>query len=215
MVLDVDVSGFAPPDESRVRDYLARFADDGFHLADLERICRADLPGYNGLVTPRPVAGRARLVTVLELAHPAAFTIAHELAHVSDIAVRHDETLDHIAGRHPTHWHLAHRLSSEYYANRIACRFCGDDDIFPAFQNDRVGMVAAARKGDWAHVLINYALLLGIFHGLGREDVEPLELLPAADELPENVLRGISGFRNSAAAFFAEYRALADEETSF
>jgi hypothetical protein len=205
MVLMVDVTGFAPPDESLVRDYLARFADDGFQLGDLERISRADLPGFNGLVTPRLVPGRPRLVSVLELALPAAFTIAHELAHVADIAVRHAETLDHLAGRHPTHWHLAHRLSSEYYANRIACRFCGDEEIFPAFTNDRIGMVAAARKGDWAHVLINYAMLLGIFHGLGREDVEPLELLPAADDLPEEVLRGIGGFRNNAAAFFAEY----------
>lgn len=203
----VEVTGFAAPEEALVRDTLERFADDGFQLADLERIVKADLPGYNGLVTPRAVPGRPRLVTVLELALPVAFTVAHELAHVSDIAVRQAETVDHIAARHPKNWHMAHRMTSEYYANRIASRYCSDDEIFPAFQNDRIGMVVAARAADWANLLINYALLLGIFHGLGREDVEPLELLPSTDDLPDIVVRGISAFRRSAPAFFAEYGA--------
>lgn len=201
----VEVCGFAPPEESLIRDYLRRFSDDGFLLCDLDRVAKADLPGYNGLVTPRAIPGRPRLVTTLELALPVAFTVAHELAHVSDIAVRQADTVEHIAGRHGNNWHMAHRMTSEYYANRIASRYCSDEEIFPAFQNDRIGMVVAARNGDWANFLINYALLLGIFHGLGREDVEPLELLPSADDLPDIVAQGMSAFRRSAAPFFAEY----------
>ncbi|CAA7626450.1 hypothetical protein [Magnetospirillum sp. UT-4] len=204
--MQVEVTGFAVPEEAEVRDFLARFADGGFRLDDLERVAKAVLPGYCGLVTPRAVAGRRRLVTVLELEGLQPFTLAHELAHVSDIAVRQGETRMHIAARRSKAWHLAHRMTSEYYANRVACRFCADDEaVFPAFQNDRIGLIAAARQSDWAHLLINYALLLGIFHGLGREDVEPLDFLPAGTSLPPRILSAIHAFRADAPAFWADY----------
>jgi hypothetical protein len=142
-------------------------------------------------------------VLYLATAHP--FTMAHELAHVADIALRHDETVVHLSAAMPHAWHLAHRMSSEYFANRIATRYCADAEIFPAFQNDRLGLVKAVRAGQWADALINYAMLLGIFHGLGRLDVEPLELLPDADldRLTPAVLEGMAGFRNEADGFFA------------
>ncbi|MBC7908007.1 MAG: hypothetical protein H7Y60_14860, partial [Rhodospirillaceae bacterium] len=130
-----------------------------------------------------------------------------ELAHVADIAVRQQETKDHISASMPDTWHLAHRLSSEYYANRVATGYCTDGEIFPAFQNDRIGMIAAAIKDEWADFLINYAMLLGIFHGLGRLDIEPLELLPDSqtDRLPDPVIRGMSAFRRQADEFFRNY----------
>lgn len=202
---DIEVTGFPPEEEALVRRLHARLTADGFALGELERIEKRAMPGYNGLVEPELPEGETRLRTTLYLSLAAPFTIAHELAHASDIAVRHDETLDHMGAAMPLPWHLGHRMTSEYYANRVASRYCSDDEIFPAFQNDRIGMVAAARDGDWAGVLINYALLLGIFHGLGRLDVEPLELMPDPEILPDSALSGTAGFRREADAFFSHY----------
>lgn len=203
----VDVVGFEPDEEAQVRRLHACFLAEGFHLAELERIEKREMAGLNGLVEPRLDGRKKRLKTILYLALPVPFTIAHELAHVADIAVRQQETKEHLAAARPKSWHLAHRLSSEYYANRIATHYCTDPEIFPAFQNDRIGMIAAAKRGDWAHVLINYAMLLGIFHGLERLDVEPLELLPDpyTDRLPDRVVDAIATFRNEADAFFQSH----------
>jgi|AGTN01.1.fsa_nt_gi hypothetical protein len=201
----IEVRGFTAGEEALVRRLHGRLKADGFALDELERIEKRDMPGYNGLVEPELPEGGTRLRTTLYLAVAAPFTIAHELAHASDIAVRHDETLDHIGAAMPMPWHMAHRMTSEYYANRIASLYCGDEEIFPAFQNDRIGMIAAAQAGDWAGALINYALLLGIFHGLGRLDVEPLELMPDPEILPEAALSGAAGFRREADIFFTHY----------
>jgi hypothetical protein len=203
----IEVVGFDDGEEALVRLLHGRFLADGFRLGELDRIEKRAMPGYNGLVEPYLPEGGQRLRTTLYLALPMAFTIAHELAHVADIAVRHDETRIHIAANEPDHWHLAHRLSSEYYANRVATGFCTDEEIFPAFQNDRIGMIGAAIKAEWHNFLINYAMLLGIFHGLGRLDIEPLELLPDQhhDGLPKAVIRGMAAFRREADCFFQSY----------
>jgi hypothetical protein len=203
----VAVIGFEPEDKAAVGRLYGRMAADGLPLAELSRIEYRPMDGYNGLVEPVLPHGGDRLHCVLYLAQPLPFTIAHELAHVADIATRHDETLEHLAAGQSNAWHLAHRMTSEYFANRVATRYCTDPEIFPAFQNDRLGLIGAARDGDWVGVLINYAMLLGIFHGLGRLDIEPLELLPDAylDALPPSVIDGMAVFRGDADPFFQDY----------
>lgn len=200
----VAVSGLAAADEAALRHLMARMAKDGLPLGGLSRVEWRRMEGYNGLVEPAVLDDSDRLHCVLYLATNAPFTMAHELAHVADIALRPDETRDHLGGAMSHAWHMAHRMSSEYFANRVATRYCSDDEIFPAFQNDRAGLVKGARDRQWHQVLINYAMLLGIFHGLDRLDVEPLELLPDAylDRLPEAVVEGMAGFRNEADEFF-------------
>ncbi|HLO77458.1 MAG TPA: hypothetical protein VK196_13465 [Magnetospirillum sp.] len=200
----VAVIGLTQGDEAVLRGLYRRMADDGLPLDGLARVEWRRMDGYNGLVKPARLDDSDRLHCVLYLATAAPFTIAHELAHVADIALRHDETLEHLSGTMSKAWHLAHRMSSEYFANRVATRYCVDAEIFPAFQNDRMGLIKGARDGAWADVLINYAMLLGIFHGLDRLDVEPLELLPDQylDGLPDSVLDGMAGFRNEADQFF-------------
>lgn len=198
------VIGLTERDEAVLRRLMATMSADGLPLDSLARVEWRAMHGYNGLVEPARLDESDRLHCVLYLATAAPFTMAHELAHVADIALRHDETLVHLSGEMSNAWHLAHRMSSEYFANRVATRYCDDDEIFPAFQNDRLGLIKSTRAGDWAGALINYAMLLGIFHGLGRLDVEPLELLPDADldHLPPAVLEGMAGFRNEADGFF-------------
>lgn len=200
----VTVIGLTAGDEATLRRLMARMAADGLPLDGLARVEWRAMDGYNGLVEPARLDERDRLHCVLYLATGAAFTMAHELAHVADIALRHDETVEHLSGAMSHAWHMAHRMSSEYFANRTAAHYCSDPEIFPAFQNDRVGLIKGVRAGLWADALINYAMLLGIFHGLDRLDVEPLELLPDADLdlLPQAVLDGMAGFRNEADSFF-------------
>lgn len=200
----VAVSGLTAQDEETLRRLVSRMRADGLPLDGLARVEWRAMDGYNGLVEPARLDESDRLHCVLYLATGAAFTMAHELAHVADIALRHDETVEHLSGAMSHAWHMAHRMSSEYFANRTATRYCVDEEIFPAFQNDRAGLVKGVRAGQWADALINYAMLLGIFHGLGRLDVEPLELLPDADldRLPQAVLEGMAGFRNEADRFF-------------
>lgn len=200
----VAVIGLAEGDEAVLHRLVARMSADGLPLDGLARVEWREMDGYNGLVEPDRLDESDRLHCVLYLATGAPFTIAHELAHVADIALRHDETVTHLGGGMSHAWHLAHRMSSEYFANRVATRYCVDSEIFPAFQNDRIGLISGCRAGQWADALINYAMLLAIFHGLDRLDVEPLELLPDADldRLPPAVLEGMAGFRNEADAFF-------------
>lgn len=202
----VAVIGLTEADEAVLRSLMRRMVADGLPLDGLARVEWRAMDEYNGLVEPARLDERDRLHCVLYLATNAPFTIAHELAHVVDIALRHDETLDHLGGAMPHAWHLAHRMSSEYFANRIATAYCVDPEIFPAFQNDRLGLIKGAREAQWADLLINYAMLLGIFHGLERQDVEPLELLPDTylETLPEAVLDGMAGFRREADALFRD-----------
>lgn len=200
----VAVIGLTTQDEATLRRLIARMQADGLPLDGLARVEWRAMEGYNGLVEPARLDESDRLHCVLSLATGAPFTIAHELAHVADIALRHDETVEHLSGAMSHAWHMAHRMSSEYFANRTATRYCTDEEIFPAFQNDRVGLVKGVRAANWADALVNYAMLLGIFHGLDRLDVEPLELLPETDLdlLPPAVLDGMAGFRNEADRFF-------------
>lgn len=193
-----DFIGFTVSETEMIIDFMDRFATDGHSLVDLELVEKTQMPGYCGLVVPKPTpCGRDLSVTLL-LTSCDRFTIAHELAHVADIAVRRQETLDHIAWRMPDQWQLAHRMSSEYYANRTACRYVDEAAVFPVFQTDRAALVGAADRGDWITFLISYALLLGLFHGLDRTDCEPLRLVAGEHQLPAAVRSGIDGFRVAA-----------------
>jgi hypothetical protein len=53
--------------------------------------------------------------------------------------------------------------------------------------------------------VIHHALLLGIFHGMGRTDCDPIKLLPADTVLPEIVRHGMDGFKSRGEEFFDGY----------
>lgn len=200
----VKVEGFTTGEEHVIKGMMARFHDANHSLCELRAVLKADIPGYNGKVEPRRIGADALEMDML-LASCSPFTVAHELAHVSDISVRRQETFDNLSLAMPTGWHLAHRMTSEYYANRVACLHADEAQIFEAFQSDCNGMKAAALEKDWASFLIYYSLLLGIMHGMDRMDVEPLKLLRATLVLPETVINGIEGFRTQSVEFFDGY----------
>jgi hypothetical protein len=206
----IEFVGFNRDEVTLIRDFVGRFRADEHSMAELARVERFSLPGYLGRVVPQPSPCGLKLPTTVFLAACRPFTIAHELAHVSDIAVRRQETLDHMAERMPAPWHLSHRMSSEYYANRIASGYVGEDEVFKAFTGDLNGMRLAAVENDWASFLIYYALLLGIFHGLGRFDCDPVRPLDPAPYIPEAVREGMNAFRDNAVDFFAEFREAAE-----
>lgn len=195
--------GFNSGERGLILALVEQFSADGHRLEELVGIERADMPGYNGRVVPRPAAAGGGFDVTMYLACCAPFTIAHELAHISDIRERRDETHDHLSRRMPASWHLAHRMSSEYTANRLACGHVGEDAVFAAFTTDRLGLLAAWKRGDWASALVGYALVLGLFHGLGRHDCDPLRLLPEGATLPTKVTEGVAAFRDTAAAGYA------------
>ena len=198
----VKVVGFTIHEEQVIKGMMSRFGADNYSLAGLRHIAKTEMPGYNGKVIPARVGLDDRIEMTMYLSSCSPFTVAHELAHVADISVRRKETLDNLSHAMPTHWHLAHRMSSEYYANRVACDYSEEPHIFEAFQNDVNGLKVAAFQNDWASFLIYYSLLLGIMHGMKRHDVEPLKLLKDAHVLPDSVIRGIEGFKAQAAEFF-------------
>ena len=202
----IEFIGFNRDEETLIKDFVGRFRADERRMCELSRVERFSLPGYLGRVVPAPSPCGLKLPTTVYLAACKPFTIAHELAHVSDIAVRRQETLDHMAERMPAPWHLAHRMSSEYYANRVACGYVSEDEVFSAFTGDLNGMRIAAKEDDWGSFLIYYALLLGIFHGLGRTDCDPVKPLEPAPYIPEAVREGMNAFRADAVNFFTEFR---------
>lgn len=203
----VKVLGFTNQEEAVIKGLMARFGENNYRLCGLRHIAKTEMPGYNGKVVPAKVGLDDRIEMSMYLSSCSPFTIAHELAHVADITVRRQETLDNLSHDMPVHWHLAHRMSSEYYANRLACHYSEEPHIFEAFQNDINGLKVAAFQNDWASFLIHYALLLGIMHGMQRHDVEPLKLLRELPALPDTVIRGIDGFRQQAAEFFDNHAA--------
>lgn len=205
----VQLVGFETHEETLVTGMIAQFAFDNYTMTELTRIEKCDLPGYNGKVVPSRVGASSRLDMTMLLSSLNPFTVAHELAHVSDISTRRQETLDNLSLEMPANWHLAHRMSSEYYANRVACDYVLEHDIFQAFQNDVAGLKVSVRDGDWASTLIHYALLLGIMHGMKRMDVDPLKLLGAVTGLPDIVLAGIESFRHQSVEFFDGYQGAA------
>ncbi|MCR6631978.1 MAG: hypothetical protein NVV74_19090 [Magnetospirillum sp.] len=200
----VQLLGLHSHEETLVSGLIAQFAADDFVMGELNRVEKCVLPGYNGMVVPVHCGRSDRFHMTMQLASVNPFTVAHELAHVSDISTRRKETLDHLSLEMPTGWHLAHRMSSEYYANRVACAYADESDVFLAFQNDCAGMRGGARQGDWASTLIHYALLLGIMHGMDRQDCDPAALLGQA-ELPDQVRAGFASFRHQAPTFFDGY----------
>lgn len=200
----VALVGFTPREEELVTGMVARFRQDDYRLCELSRVEKADMPGYNGKVEPVRVGDGLDMTMYLSCLSP--FTIAHELAHVSDISVRRQDTFDNLSLEMPTQWHLAHRMSSEYYANRVACEYAAEPHVLEAYKGDSAGFRLGVARQDWASVLIDYSLLLGIVHGMGRLDCDPLKLLPDL-HLPDMVRRGIDNFRAQAAHFFDNYAA--------
>lgn len=201
----VQLVGFDASEETLVTGMVTQFATDDFRMEELRLAEKCSLPGYHGKVVPVPCDRSDRFHLTMLLSSLNPFTVAHELAHVSDISTRRQESREHLSLEKSNGWHLAHRMSSEYYANRVACRYVDEHDIFLAFQGDCTGLRHAVAGGDWAATLIHYALLLGIMHGMDRMECDPLKLLGAAIRLPKAVEDGIDGFRHQAAAFFDGY----------
>ncbi|HTH17851.1 MAG TPA: hypothetical protein VL974_14425 [Magnetospirillum sp.] len=201
----VQLVGLNPHEEILVTGLIAQFSSDEFLMGELRRVEKRPLAGYNGLVEPTVCHRSDRFDMTMLLASTNPFTLAHELAHVSDISTRRRESRDHLSLAMPNGWHLAHRMSSEYYANRIACRYADEADIFLAFKSDHAGFRQAIADSDWAGVLIYYALLLGIMHGMGQLDCDPLRLIAAPQDLPRAVLDGIEAFRHQSVGFFDGY----------
>lgn len=196
----VDVVGFTDQEEAVIKGLMAQFDAQNHRLGELVMVTKADIPGYNGKVVPKIVGELSFEMTML-LSSCSPFTVAHELAHVSDIACRRQETRDNLSLEMPTGWHLAHRMSAEYYANRVACEYSSEDHIFDAFKNDNNGLATAAHHRDWSSLMIHYALMLGIFHGMNRMDMDPVRLLRTT-HLPDSVTKGLEHFRDQAASFF-------------
>lgn len=203
----VQLLGFESHEEPLVTDMIAQFASDKYAMAELRRVEKVELPGYNGKVVPARIGTSQRMEMTMMLSCLSPFTIAHELAHVSDISTRRQDSLDNLSLEMPTGWHLAHRMSSEYYANRIACDYAEEPHIFQAFQNDMAGLKISVKDGEWASTLIHYALLLGIMHGMKRMDCDPIKLLGATiGGLPDVVMAGIESFRHQSEVFFDGYQ---------
>lgn len=203
----VQYIGFTAQEEQAIQGLVDRFHASDFRLGELKQVEKADLPGYDGKVIPVAVEGEDRLDLTMYLASCNPFTIAHELAHVSDIAVRRKDSLDNLSCRMPGHWHLAYKMSSEYYANRIACGYANGDDCFRAFKSDAGGLLKSAAAEDWGNFLIYYALLLGTLHGIDRIDQEPVQMVAPKHQFPLNVLKGMASFRHQSLHFFDSYGA--------
>jgi hypothetical protein len=201
----VQFVGFTRDEEKLVESYVDRFGSASYCLRELQQIEKFSLPGYNGRVVAVPSVCGLKLPTTMYLAVCLPFTIVHELAHVSDMSRRRQETISHIGAEMPGEWHLSHRMSSEYYANRVACEHVREEEVFPAFISDLNGLKKAFAGGDWPSLLIYYALILGIFHGLGRTDCDPLALLGTNLPVPEAVVRAAEAFRAHSVDFFANY----------
>ncbi len=206
----VQVLGFDHAEEWSIRQLLDRFRAGHFRLGDLRQIEKADLPGYEGKVMPRLGHG-GRVETTMYLSSCNAFTIAHELAHVSDIAVRRQDSVDNLGCGMPSQWHLAYKMSSEYYANRIACRHSDGEDCFRAFKSDAAGLLDAAKRHDWGSFMVYFALCLGVLHGIDRMDLDPLAMVAPQGlaKLPERVQAGMAGFAEQSVGFFDGYADLA------
>ncbi|MBX9633756.1 MAG: hypothetical protein K2X44_02135 [Magnetospirillum sp.] len=203
----VQMLGFERHEETLVADFIAQFAADNYAMTELRCIEKTELAGYNGMVVPARIGTSDQIEMTMKLSSLSPFTVAHELAHVSDISTRRQETLSNLSLEMPTSWHLAHRMSSEYYANRIACGYAEENHILQAFQNDVAGFKFSIKHGEWASTLIYYALLLGIMHGMERMDCNPIKLLDKTISLPDMVMAGIEGFRHQSEVFFDGYQA--------
>jgi hypothetical protein len=200
----VQLIGFDEQQDSLITSLIGRFDSGGFKTDELVRIEKTDEAGYDGKVIPTALDDGGLEMT-MSLTNCNPFTIAHELAHVSDIAVRRHDSLTNLRCDQPSAWHLAYKMSSEYYANRTACDYAGQDDIFRAFRSDAAGMLVSAAAKDWGSFLVYYALALGILHGVGRMDVEPIRMLTPKAPLPVRVVKGLTGFKRQSVVFFDGY----------
>lgn len=202
----VKVVGFSVQEENSIREMTHRFRSDGFKLDELVKIKRADLPGYEGKVIPRRIGSKDKLRMDMFLATTNPFTVAHELAHVSDISVRRSDSMDNLTCSMPGSWHLAYKMFSEYYANRVACEYASEANIVAAFRSDLRGWLIAIANKDWANYLYYYSLVLGILHGTGRHDAEPLRIFaPKSSFVPARIVKGMVSFRTQAPGFYDTY----------
>ncbi|MBW7849643.1 MAG: hypothetical protein H3C38_03995 [Rhodospirillales bacterium] len=202
----VEYVGFHDHEERLIRELILRLDEDAYVLGELRRVEKAHLPGYNGRVCPKLAADSDRWEMTMSLSSCDPFTIAHELAHVSDIAVRRNETRSHLSQAMPHHWHVAHNMSSEYYANRVACEYSDEAHVVGAFRSDVAGLALAAREQDWAAFATYYSLILGILHAHNRHDGEPLKVLSGVETLPSSVIEAMTSFKTHASNFFENYR---------
>lgn len=202
----VKVIGFSHQESNSIHEMMHRFRSDGFKLDELAKVKRADLPGYEGKVVPRRIGGKDKLKMDMLLATTNPFTVAHELAHVSDITVRRADSMDNLSCAMPGAWHLAYKMFSEYYANRVACEYASEADIVGAFRSDLRGWASAIARRDWGSYLYYYALVLGILHGTGRHDAEPLRIFaPKRGFVPARIVKGMVSFRSQAPGFYDSY----------
>ncbi len=198
----VQILGFDATEEHSIRHLMGRFHAGDHRLGELKQIEKAHLPGYDGKVIPRRTGCGDGLEMTMYLSSCRPFTIAHELAHVSDIAIRRRESLANLTCEMPSQWHLAYKMSSEYYANRIACSYADGDDCFRAFKSDAAGLLSTAGQKDWGSFLVYYSLLLGVLHGIGRMEMDPLKMVRPKAHVPVRVLKGMAHFRRQAEGFF-------------
>jgi hypothetical protein len=198
--------GFCGQEEDAIRGIVHRFRSDGFQIDELVKIKKIDLPGYEGKVVPRRIGGKNRLKMDMLLATTNPFTVAHELAHVSDISVRRRDSMDNLSASQPAPWHLAYKMFAEYYANRVACDYASEADIVAAFRSDLRGWLIAIARKDWASYFYYYSLILGILHGTGRPNSEPLRLFaPKSSFVPARIVKGMVSFRRQAPEFYDTY----------
>lgn len=197
--------GFTDHEESLIRGLVERFGNKNYQLHELKHVKKSDMPGYNGFVIPKLAECGKKLEMTMHLSSCSPFTIAHELAHVSDITVRRKDSIDNLSCEMPSNWHLAYKMLSEYYANRVACDHSGKEEIFSTFRSDAAMLLSAAKKKEWGQFLINYSLLLGILHGIGRPDCEPMSMLPIKNAIPLKVIKAMTGFKQEALDFFDGY----------
>lgn len=202
----VKVVGFCGQEENAIRGMLHRFRDDGFRMDELIKIKKTDLPGYEGKVIPKRVGGKNKLKMAMLLTTTNPFTVAHELAHVSDISVRRSDSMENLTCGRPGNWHLAYKMFAEYYANRVACDYASEADIVTAFRSDLRGWLMAIAAKDWANYFYYYSLVLAILHGTGRHDSEPLRIFaPKTSFVPARIVKGMVSFRRQAPDFYAQY----------
>ena len=67
-------------------------------------------------------------------------------------------------------------------------------------------------RRDWGNALVSYALLLGLLHGAGRRELDPLKMIPRRDPLPVRALKGMADFRRRSEGFFDAQLALAPQD---
>lgn len=193
------ILGFSTDQAQQITQMVQKLRDQGFDLSPLAVIHYQPMADYHGLVEPEFAKGMIQARVLISSFKP--FTLAHELAHVADMALRPIETKKQIGLKESDHWHLAHRMSSEYLANHIASQCVDEADSLDAFKGDYRGLIHAYENQDWAMFCVNYALVLGLFHGLGRFDCDPAANL----DLPASLKEILEDFAIQAPEYLKQF----------